>query len=390
MQFVTRRIALLQGAAAAVVAGFPQLAMAATARDRRFVLINLRGGFDGLSAVVPYGDKTTGPIRGLADRALGEAGGLLDLDGFFGLDPALAKLQSFYGRREFAPLVAVATPYREGSHFFGQRVSDTGILNSGPMTESWLQRAVRLMVTGSSDQEPVVNLDGLAHPVVFGQGCRGEFVGEASETQLEVLSELLNCEYARRIIDGAGRSKLSGRGPFGPDWIELALVRQARAFQDSAGMIGRFLARENGPRVAVINSFGWDTHTNQNARLAIAFGGLANGLAELAAACGPVWRKTVVLVTTEFGRMITMNERGGTGHGIASVAFVLGGSVAGGQIFGKWPGFGTGGPLVPTEDIRAVIKSVLIDHFELPASEVERFVLPDSGDVKRLDGLITG
>src|SRR5690606_37537232 len=119
------------------------VAHAATRADPRFVLVVLRGGLDGLAAVPPYGDPHYASARGdLALASPGGANGVLDLDGTFGLHPALANLHALYRAGEASVLHAVATPYRERSHFDAQNVLEGGGLAPNGAAGGWLNRAL--------------------------------------------------------------------------------------------------------------------------------------------------------------------------------------------------------------------------------------------------------
>jgi uncharacterized protein (DUF1501 family) len=159
---------------------------------------------------------------------------------------------------------------------------------------------------------------------------------------------------------------------------------------------GVFLAKPQGPRVALIESTGWDTHANQ----AATYGALTRnlrelngGVASLREALGSAWAATVVLIMTEFGRTVAMNGTAGTDHGTGGAAFLLGGAVAGGRVLADWPGLRPndlyeGRDLRPTTDLRAVVKGVLAEHLGIPDAHIERLVFPDSADVKPSRDLI--
>jgi uncharacterized protein (DUF1501 family) len=160
--------------------------------------------------------------------------------------------------------------------------------------------------------------------------------------------------------------------------------------------VGKLLAEHAGPRVAVIDVPGWDTHANQGAaegRLAQTLTGLAEGLAGLSQSMAPVWPRTIVLTLTEFGRTARANGTGGTDHGTASAAFVLGGAVNGGRVIADWPGLSSARlyqsrDLAPTTDTRALCKAILRDHLGLPADAIDRVVFPDSDDVRAISELV--
>jgi uncharacterized protein (DUF1501 family) len=193
--------------------------------------------------------------------------------------------------------------------------------------------------------------------------------------------------FADEVLNdtGSGRSgRMNGEKMYGRG------ARQIVALRPAADAVGKLLAADDGPRIAVLEMLGWDTHAGQGAlvgRLAGVMKALAEGLAELKASLGPVWRQTAVAVVTEFGRTVAVNGTNGTDHGTGTVAFLLGGAVAGGRVLGQWPGLSQlyeNRDLMPTTDLRAVMKAVLVDHMRLPADAVERVVFPNSASVARL------
>jgi uncharacterized protein (DUF1501 family) len=157
--------------------------------------------------------------------------------------------------------------------------------------------------------------------------------------------------------------------------------------EKSARVLGGVLAAPDGPRVAVLEIGGWDTHTGQDGGLKRLLSGFASAIGGLRESMGPAWKKTVVLGMTEFGRTIHANGTAGTDHGTASVTFVLGGGVAGGRVYGDWPGLGggqqfDGRDLRGTTDIRSVSKAVLMGHLGVPDSVIEDTVFPESREAK--------
>jgi uncharacterized protein (DUF1501 family) len=155
---------------------------------------------------------------------------------------------------------------------------------------------------------------------------------------------------------------------------------------------GKMLADPNGPRIAVFDAQGWDTHAGQKGRLAAALGGLAASLTALRAALGPAWKDTVVMMATEFGRTAHANGTGGTDHGTGTATLLAGGAVAGGKVLGVWPGLAEGRlyqgrDLMPTTDLRAVMKTVLREHLKLPQDRLESAVFPNSSDARPIAGI---
>jgi uncharacterized protein (DUF1501 family) len=169
-------------------------------------------------------------------------------------------------------------------------------------------------------------------------------------------------------------------------------ARYAEVTRAAAG----FLKQEDGPKVAVFDTTGWDTHANEGGaegQLAGRLAALDTGLATLKHELGPSWADTAVLLVTEFGRTAAVNGTRGTDHGTAAAAFLLGGAVAGGRVVADWPGLSSralyqGRDLAPTLDLRCVFKGILAEHLGVPARALDESVFPDSSAAKPLRGLI--
>ena len=171
--------------------------------------------------------------------------------------------------------------------------------------------------------------------------------------------------------------------------------RQVRT-RELIGATAKFLRAPDGPRIAVLDSGGWDTHANQGA----ATGSLANklrdldeSLGEFRQSMGPAWANTVVAVVTEFGRTVRVNGTRGTDHGTAGAAMLLGGGVKGGRVIADWPGLKPdnlyeGRDLLPTTDLRAVFKGLLHQQWDISGRTLDREVFPDSGKIKPLEDLV--
>ncbi len=387
---LSRRQALL-GLTAAFTLGGTSMALAAPETDKRLVVVLMRGAMDGLSTVQPYGDPAFAGLRGpLALPAPGQPDGVLDLGGMYGLHPALAQVHRMYADGQALFVHACAGHYRSRSHFEAQDCLESGAdqrLNSG-----WLNRAVSLMPAAGRELALSV---GLSAPLLL----RGPAAVEAwapdhfAQPTSDLYQRLLTISAHDPVVGPAMAEGLKQRG-----FAASALQGQAadpkhdRSFEMMAGAAGRLLAQPAGPRIAVLEIGGWDTHAGQDKRIATALGQLDDGLASLKAGLGAAWGKTVVLAVTEFGRTAQVNGTGGTDHGTGGVALLAGGAVAGGRVRADWPGLGGGRlfenrDLAPTTDVRSLIKGVLVDHMGMPAGAMGR-VLPGSGDVSALSGLV--
>ena len=393
----TRRALLSTGAKLTLLAPFARLASAATDEDARLVLVILRGGLDGLAAVAPYADPQYRSLRGaLALSAPGTDGGALDLDGTFGLHPGLANLHSMYRAGEALIVHAAATSYRERSHFDAQNVLEAGGAAPNGAATGWLNRTLGALAAGGAAHGAIALADSV--PLVL----RGELavsswapsrLPDADEDTLarvrrmyeaadpELAASLNAALDAREIAGDAGNATMGGRG--------------GQTVAPLASAAARFLGSADGPRIAVLDIGGWDTHANQGAAqgtLAQRLRGLDAGLQLLKTELGAHWQRTSVLVVTEFGRTVAVNGTRGTDHGTAGCAFLVGGAVAGGRVLADWPGLTPrdlheGRDLRATTDLRAAFKSVLHERFGISEGVLASTVFPDSAAVQPLEGL---
>jgi uncharacterized protein (DUF1501 family) len=397
-----------------------RLAFANADTDARFVFVLLRGALDGLSAVPPLGDPDYAKLRGQIALAKSGNDAALPLDATFGLHPALKFLHASFAAKELAVLHAVASPYRERSHFDGQNVLENGGARPHGTASGWINRAISAMPAGARQA-------GVALGANVPLAMRGPAeVASWSPTRIATLDEetlaRITDMYARdpllskRLAEAlesdaianeaeeavnAGDADDTAAAPTNGSVVERD-KNQRRNFGarylETARAAAGFLKREDGPRVAMFDTTGWDTHFNEGGaqgQLALRLRGLDAALSAFRESLGDVWRKTVVLVATEFGRTAAINGTRGTDHGTGAAAFLLGGAVAGGRVIADWPGLSRANlledrDLKPTRDLRAVMKGVLRDHLGVSGAALESKVFPDSATVRPLDGLMRG
>jgi uncharacterized protein (DUF1501 family) len=389
---LSRRGALL-GLSAAFTLGRTSLALGAAPTDKRFVVFLLRGALDGMSAVQPYGDPDCASLRGeLALPQPGGDGGLLDLGGFYGMHPALVNLHGMYASGDALVLHAVAGHYRSRSHFEAQDYLECGVEQR--LASGWLNRAVATM-PDSADRDLALST-GLSAPLLLRGAARVEAWAPEHFGQLpaaDLYTRLATLTDRDPILGPALREALQKRGGApNLDAPNAPGAPKQRPEVTLAGAAGQMLAAPNGPRVAVLELGGWDTHSAQLSQLHGRLEVLDNAAAALRAGLGDTWRQTVVLAVTEFGRTARVNGTRGTDHGTAGVAFLFGGAVAGGRVRADWPGLGEGRlfearDLAPTADVRSICKGVLAGHMGLGAGALEQ-VFPGSGDASPMGGLL--
>ena len=371
-----------------------------TGRYARLVLIILRGAADGLALAAPYGDGRYAKLRGeLALARPGGNDGVLKLDGVFGIHSAFANIHEYYRKGQAIVIHAVASPYRERSHFDGQDVLENGTTGAGDERNGWLNRALAPL-GGSLGNEAAIALSQNTPLVLRGKNSvtswAPSMLPDADDDTLRRLEMLYaDDEFFRtRLAQALDSQEIAG---------EMRGVQHGRRrgnettrMNTTMEQAAKFLTAPNGPRIAVIESGGWDTHANQGAAggtLANKFGALDEGVKTLREGLGDVWLDTAVAVVTEFGRTVKVNGTRGTDHGTGTAALLLGGAVQGGKVIADWPGLGPGDlyqgrDLYPTIDIRSVFKAILVHHLGVPDAFVARDVFPDSCNAKIMDDLI--
>jgi uncharacterized protein (DUF1501 family) len=387
---LTRRGVLL-GVAAGVVQASASFAWAAAPTDRRFAVVMLRGGLDGMATVVPYGDRDLRSLRGaLVPPNPGEPNGLLNLDGFFGLHPSLIGLHGLYGARDLLPLHAVAGPYRNRSHFDAQDFMEAG--SDHRLPSGWLNRVAGLIPDRGKVGAALAVGTGvpplLRGPVPVSNWSPPIWPSPAAE----FYGRMMAMQRRDPVLHAAFTEGLKQRGFTEAVFAGSAPPPDRSAFAALADRAGRMLAADDGPRLVSLETEGWDTHTAQFGRLGYELHRLDAAMLALKDGLGAAWPKTVVLVITEFGRTARMNGTTGTDHGTGGMALLLGGAVAGGSVRSDWPGVGPGRlfedrDLRPTLDTRSIAKGVLAQHLGLDEPALAA-VFPDSRGAVPLTGLV--
>jgi len=400
----TRRRLLLGGAALAASVALPDVLFAHTGGSARLVVVVLRGALDGLAAVPPYADPAyAGLHRELAIFAPGVAEGALALDGSFGLHPSLGFLHQRYLAGELVVFHAVASPYRDRSHFDGQNVLENGLAKPLGSADGWLNRALAALPRGTG--QPGERAVAISQNVPLILRGDAPVISKSPQTAPDVDEELLSRLadlysqddwFSARLSEAVQTEKLADNGGSPADVPAMRPAGGADRVSGAARMAAALMRSLGGPEVAVIEAGGWDTHANQGGAkgaLAQRLNGLDNALRALADELGPLWPQTAVLVVTEFGRTAAMNGTRGTDHGTGGCAFLAGGAVRGGRVIADWPGLSRTAlldnrDLRPTLDLRSVFKAVLDEHLRVDARSLATRIFPDSSGARPLQGLI--
>ena len=427
MDIARRRFLVSTGALAASTV-LPNMLFAQTGGSARLVVVILRGALDGLAAVPPYADPDyAGLHRELAIATPGAADGALALDNTFGLHPSLVFLHERYLAGELVVFQAVASPYRDRSHFDGQNVLENGLTKPTGTADGWLNRALAALPRGAGQPGERAVAISQNIPLIL----RGEapVISKSPQVTTDVDEELLArladlyskddwfsarlseaVQTEKMVDDGGNRADAAAMTAPGaakqPAVTQPATAAAPRtaapgtAAPDRVSGVARMAATlmrsEGGPDVAVIEASGWDTHANQGGAkgaLAQRLAGLDQALRGLADELGPLWPQTAVLVVTEFGRTAAMNGTRGTDHGTGGCAFLAGGAVRGGRVMADWPGLARTAlldnrDLRPTLDLRSIFKGVLDEHMHVGAKTLATRIFPDSSGARPLQGLM--
>jgi uncharacterized protein (DUF1501 family) len=394
----SRRALLLGGASFTAWAYLPKFARAAGGRDPRLIVVILRGALDGLATVAPVGDPDYAGLHGSIALTRDGPHAASMLDSFFALHPSMPEFARMYQDKHAAVVHAVSTPYRDRSHFDGQDVLESGFAGPGRVQSGWLNRALDGLPRGQrvmsglavGPTTPLV-LRGAAPTV----GWTPVALPQADDDTAARLIEL----YRHRdplLATALSQGLQLDKAAQGDDMKAKPGANSVGAMRTVARGAARLMAADDGPRIAALAFDGWDTHANEGGpvgRLAQLLSGLDGALGEFERGLGELWRDTVAVVATEFGRTARINGTEGTDHGTGTVALLAGGAVKGGRVISDWPGLKhaslyEGRDLAPTTDLRAVIKGVLRDHLGLSDRLLAENVFPDSGAVKGMDGLL--
>lgn len=362
----------------------PRLVLAQAATAERFVFVIQRGAADGLDTVIPRGDPGYQRLRSAIAPHLESA---IALDGLFALHPALAGVGGLYAQGELLPVHAVASPYRDRSHFDGQNVLESGGAQAYRIKDGWLNRLLGLL--------PRAQRNAVALAPTVPLALRGNIdVTSYAPSSLKSGNDDLMFRVEQLY---ASDPQLHALWSAAMDAQSMAGTPEGGRGRQDPATIGRtaasFLARADGPRIAMIETQGWDTHTGQAGRLANQLKSLDALLMALRTGLGDAWKRTTVLVATEFGRTAAANGTGGTDHGTASAALVLGGDLQGARVMADWPGLETrmlheGRDLRPTLGLDALIAGITAERFGLDPERVSRALFPETPIQRPVSGLI--
>jgi len=431
MTTLTRRSALARAAGLGVSVSFlGRAAFADSDRDiarRKLVVVICRGGMDGLSVSPPVGDRDYANLRGrIALAPFDQPGGALKLDDTFGLHPALASVHKLAMAGQARIVPAVATPDRARSHFEAQDVLESGGTVAYGSGSGWLNRTLQAMAQGRKIE--ALSVGGTAPLILRGPIQAGSWSPGGLESHDQRLPRILADLYANDPLLGpalasglqtqdmakaaASLVEAQNTGAMATD-ADPAMGKLAAAdgsngktgglrggnpagARDIGTTVAKFMQEPNGPQIVAISIDNFDTHANQGAAtglLATRLTYLDNVLGGLADGLGGEWSNTVVVAATEFGRTARVNGTGGTDHGTASTALVLGGGLKRTGIVGDWPTLQQARlfenrDTAPTLDMRGLFKGVLTEHLGIDRKALDSQIFPDSAMAQAARGVV--
>ncbi|GAC1420005.1 MAG: DUF1501 domain-containing protein [Acidobacteriaceae bacterium] len=347
----------------------------AAASGKRLVVLFQRGAVDGLNVVVPYQEKNYYSMRPTIAIKQNE---VIDLDGFFGLHPQMASLKPLYDHGHLAIIHAAGSPDPTRSHFAAQDFMESGTPGVKSTEDGWLNRALlaspepahpsafRAVALGTQvprtlqGKLPAIALNNLQDFSVGGRGPQASPISNAFQAMYDESSDAVLHGTGQETFEAVKMLKAADPARYQP---ASGVTYPTSPFGNSLKQIAQLMKADLGVEAAFSDIGGWDTHQNQGG----ANGQLANRLKEFSETIAAFWRdmgddaENITLVTmSEFGRTARQNGTGGTDHGHANVMFVLGGTVAGGKVYGRWPGLANqqlndGRDLAVTTDFRSVL-----------------------------------
>jgi len=389
-----RRTFLKCGACSLVALSGPprflvRTAAAAESKGKVLVAVFQRGAVDGLSMVMPYGDPGYAAARSsiaLRPPKVGERDRAVDLDGFFALHPALAPLIPLWENRALAVVHACGSPDTTRSHFDAQDYMESGTPGVKSTQDGWLARAVKALPAAPTPFRAVAMGPTLPRALQGDVGAVAmqsieRFDVRAGDQTARHGFESLYAQGVRDVISGTGREtfeavkmlKTANAARIAPaDGVEYPRGQ----FGEAMKQIAQLIKANVGLEVAFADMQGWDTHVGQGAeqgQLASRLRDFGGALAAFVRDLGDRMADVVVLTMSEFGRTVAENGNRGTDHGHATAMLVLGGSLRGGIVYGRWPGLERAGlfearDLPVTSDFRTLFTEVATRHLGVPAT----------------------
>ena len=375
---------------------------------RRLVVVFLRGAVDGLNVVVPWADDRYYEARPtIAIPKPGQAGGVMDLDGYFGLHPALAPVLPLWQGKSMAFVHASGSPDPSRSHFEAQAFMESGTPGVATTPDGWLNRVLGALPGPRSPTE-ALSLGPTLPRILSGRNAVSNLpLGRNADHPIamdrpKVADAFAALYQGATPVDQAFQQGQRARGELMSDLSQDMTnsyngAPSVTGFAQDTARLAKLMDSDASIRLAFLSVGGWDTHVGEGAakgQLSGHLQSLGEGLAALVQGLGRTYEDTAILVMSEFGRTVRENGNAGTDHGHGNVMWVMGRRVKGGKVYGEWPGLADDQlyqdrDLAVTTDFRQVVAALLMRHLQLSDAALER-VFPDGiGAGAKLGGLIS-
>lgn len=382
--------------------------LAAAADDnRRLVVVFLRGAVDGLNVVVPWADDRYYEARpSIAIPKPGQAGGVTDLDGYFGLHPALAQVLPFWQDKSLAFVHASGSPDPSRSHFEAQAFMESGTPGVATTPDGWLNRVLGALPGPRSPTE-ALSLGPTLPRILSGRNAVSNLpLGRNADHPIAMDRPKVADAFAALYqgdtpVDQAFQQGQRARGELMSDLSQDMAnsyngAPSVTGFAQDTARLAKLMSSDASIRLAFLSVGGWDTHVGEGAakgQLSNHLQSLGDGLAALAQGLGRTYQDTVILVMSEFGRTVRENGNAGTDHGHGNVMWVMGGRLKGGKVYGEWPGLADdqlyqNRDLAVTTDFRQVAAALLTHHLKLSDAALEQVFPGGTGTGAHVGGLI--
>jgi uncharacterized protein (DUF1501 family) len=366
---------------------------------RKLIVVMLRGAVDGLNVVVPYGDVNYLRLRPtIGVSRPGVENGVTDLDGYFGMHPALSDLQPLWTEKKLAFVHASGSPDPTRSHFDAQDYLESGTPGKKSTEDGWLNRLVGCL-PGEKLPTRAVSIGAVMPRILSGRAPASNIAGGAAATKATLLDRpAVGNAFDQMYNDSPKFSRVYQNARDAHKEVMNASMESENqiadggaplpnGFPNDMAHLATLMRNDLNIQTAFLALGGWDTHANEGAgkgQLANRLAPLGQGLAILARRLGPMFDDTTIVVMSEFGRTAKENGNGGTDHGHGNVMWILGGRVAGGKVYGDWQGMADGqlheGRDLPvTTDFRSVLIQVAERHLLLEDRKLS-LVFPQSPD----------
>jgi uncharacterized protein (DUF1501 family) len=356
---------------------------------KKLIVVFLRGAVDGLNVVAPYGDKNYYQARPtIAIAQPGQKDGLLDLDSYWGMAPALAPLMPYWQDKSLAFVQACGSPEATRSHFDAQDYMESGRPGVKVSGSGWLNRVLTELPDTKSPLRGI-NVGSTLPRILQGPvdiaSYAPQTAGKKSAIDAPMVASAFSKMYANRT-DALGKAYAEGikANEMLGEKLKSEMVAadkgapSAKSFKGFGHQLGKIFVDDPQIQVAFVALGGFDTHINQGAgkgQLANHLTGLGTGLADLIEALGSDYKNTIIMVMSEFGRTVKENGNGGTDHGHGNVMWLLGGNIQGGKVYGKVAGLDDDDlyerrDLPVNTDFRTVISTVSQAHLKLATKSI--------------------